>query len=700
MSRVRQLKAWAAPLGVSLIALAMAFLVGLPAGARALTVWHVNSTADNGPGSCLPGPKCTLRDAIASASAGDEILVPKGTYALATNQLQISKNVTIVGAGANLVTIKAPRADRVFEIDAGVALTMVGVTVTGGAIDGNGGGFLVFGTLNLYDSHVTNNLGLSLGGGIYSVGTVLVVNTTISGNNSSGGGGIFNDTAGKLTVEDSTIARNSTKGQGGGIGDASTNVTTITNTTIAANTASGSGNQGGGIYDANGRAGLFATNVTIDANSAPIGANVYFNNLSAGGLENTIVANPLGGGSNCGTTGAEPKSLGHNLEDDAGTVAPPSCGFVAASDLSGVNPKLGPLTSNGGPTKTMALLSGSPAIDHGMTVPGVTTDQRGDTRPVGAAPDIGAYEYGALVDVRLVGIATNPVQVGHHLTYRLTVSNLGPTSDTASGVRVIQTLPAGVSFDPTGSSGSCAPSGPGKVACVVGNLASGKSIVVKVVVVPSHTGITSSTATSSSDGTDPNPGNNTMAFASSVRDIPAVITNAANPVAYRGATVHGSVNANNAPTKYWFEYGSTTAYGSKTPVQGAAGLTATAVLSKLHGLAPGKLYHFRVVAQNALGTVRGADQTFFTAYVPVIHANPPRVRPGENIHVYGSVGVCPPGSTVTVVSKAFSDAHTYQGEGAIYTTVKTGGLFSIHAQIPDSRKAGAYKISALCGHFP
>jgi hypothetical protein len=55
---------------------------------------------------------------------------------------------------------------------------------------------------------------------------------------------------------------------------------------------------------------------------------------------------------------------------------------------------------------------------------------------------------------------------------------------------------------------------------------------------------------------------------------------------------------------------------------------------------------------------------------------------------------------VSVLSKAFSDAHTYQGEGAIYTSVHTGGLFSVHAQIPTSRKAGPYKISALCGHFP
>jgi hypothetical protein len=84
----------------------------------------------------------------------------------------------------------------------------------------------------------------------------------------------------------------------------------------------------------------------------------------------------------------------------------------------------------------------------------------------------------------------------------------------------------------------------------------------------------------------------------------------------------------------------------------------------------------------------------------VVHVNPAQVKPGERIHVYGSVGECPMDSGVTVVSKAFSDAHTYQGAGAIYTTAGRGGKFSVRTRIPASRKARPYKISALCGHFP
>ena len=59
-------------------------------------------------------------------------------------------------------------------------------------------------------------------------------------------------------------------------------------------------------------------------------------------------------------------------------------------DLINTDPLLGPLANNGGPTQTMALLPGSPAIDAGVTVAGVTTDQRGVLRPQGFAPDIGA----------------------------------------------------------------------------------------------------------------------------------------------------------------------------------------------------------------------------------------------------------------------------------------------------------------------
>jgi hypothetical protein len=114
---------------------------------------------------------------------------------------------------------------------------------------------------------------------------------------------------------------------------------------------------------------------------------------SGGGIENSgrltaitsLFANPVGGNLVL-KAGAVFVSLGHNLFADKPTVA------LSPTDLIDTNPMLGPLASNGGPTLTQALLPGSPAINAGVPVPGVTTDQRGLYRPQGAAPDIGAFE--------------------------------------------------------------------------------------------------------------------------------------------------------------------------------------------------------------------------------------------------------------------------------------------------------------------
>jgi len=123
---------------------------------------------------------------------------------------------------------------------------------------------------------------------------------------------------------------------------------TITNSTISGNSATGSG---GGIW------GGFA------------GSNSIFANENGGNVTN-----------------GEVTSLGHNLFTDT----PP--GTLLPTVLLNTDPLLGPLADNGGPTFTMALLPGSPAIDTGSASAGVTADQRGIPRPQGTAPDIGAFE--------------------------------------------------------------------------------------------------------------------------------------------------------------------------------------------------------------------------------------------------------------------------------------------------------------------
>jgi len=168
--------------------------------------------------------------------------------------------------------------------------------------------------------------------------------------------------------------------RGGGIDSGGT--ATINNSTISGNTARyGSG---GGI-DSGGTATI--NNSTISGNTAQYASGIY----GTATIQNSIVANNSGG--NCSGTLT---SKGYNLSGDN------TCNFNNIGDLNNTDPMLGPLQNNGGPTQTMALSSGSPAIDAGRPsgcTDGqghlLTTDQRGkprhDTEDSGGC-DMGAYE--------------------------------------------------------------------------------------------------------------------------------------------------------------------------------------------------------------------------------------------------------------------------------------------------------------------
>jgi hypothetical protein len=94
---------------------------------------------------------------------------------------------------------------------------------------------------------------------------------------------------------------------------------------------------------------------------------------------------------------------------------------------------------------------------------------------------------------------------------------------------------------------------------------------------------------------------------------PIVSTGAATAVTTTSATLHGTVNPDNLPTTYHFQYGTTTAYGHSTPSLSAGSDYAVhAVAAAISGLAPGTTYHFRIVATNATGTSVGVDRTFTT----------------------------------------------------------------------------------------
>jgi CSLREA domain-containing protein len=219
--------------------------------------------------------------------------------------------------------------------------------------------------------------------------------TVAHGNNEdpdSGGGGIFN-WGGTLEVTDSTFSQNSAI-SGGGI--ANGGALTLANSTVSQNSA---GRTGGGIVN-----GLLmeATNSTFYKNSAS-GSGGGIANYDTATLRNTIVASSTSGG-NCTTpitdgddTIEHPLPItdgGYNIEDTN------TCGFDQANNSKpDTDPLLDPegLQDNGGPTKTVALQATSPAIDsvpegtNGCATD-ITTDQRGEARPYGAACDAGAFE--------------------------------------------------------------------------------------------------------------------------------------------------------------------------------------------------------------------------------------------------------------------------------------------------------------------
>jgi hypothetical protein len=282
---------------------------------------------------------------------------------------------------------------------------------SGGGIDNNNGA-----TLTVTNSTIAYN-SANHGGGIFNSGTLTVTNSTIAYNSADNGGGIGG--GGTMTITNSTIAHNSTDGVGCGFFLEGYGTLTVTNSTIAYNSAT----EGGGIGILNGT--LTVTNSTIAYNSAEFGGG----GISGGSLSNfgiltvtnsTIAYNSadgIGGGGISGDATLYNTIVARNANGDIlGTVAPSSAynligtggsgGLVNGVDGNQVgvaNPGLGPLADHGGPTQTIVLLTGSPAIDKGnnalavdpMTHQTLNTDQRGPgfVRIVNGTVDIGAFEF-------------------------------------------------------------------------------------------------------------------------------------------------------------------------------------------------------------------------------------------------------------------------------------------------------------------
>lgn len=247
------------------------------------------------------------------------------------------------------------------------------LTITRTLFDANdtGGGISACGPVEISDSIIRNSTGR---GGLMRGGSLTMTGTTVQGNASSGSGAGLIFVAGTHVLRNCTVSTNSSAADGGGIA-VSGGTVTLDHVTVAGNTAdsyaSGIGD-GGGIW--------------VD------GAGTQVNLLSV------ILADNVDSGGqypDCRVNAGTLTSLGYNLlETYSGCVTP------IATDLTGLDPSLGPLADNGGLTPTHTLTAGSPALETGTCLDStggpLATDQRGMLRPQpsGGACDIGAYEKG------------------------------------------------------------------------------------------------------------------------------------------------------------------------------------------------------------------------------------------------------------------------------------------------------------------
>lgn len=198
-----------------------------------LAVFSVTNTNNAGTGS--------LRQAVldANASAGADVIEfaggLAGTIALSGGELLVSDSLSINGPGANILSISAGNSSRVFNFAAGTSFLRRLSIAQGHAT--SGGGVSNAGTLSVEGCDISSNSAVA-GGAISNTGTLTVLGSTFAYNSSSGsGGGLYNDAGGIMSVVNCTITNNTTSGQyGGGIDTLGT--LTVSNSTITYNAAS------------------------------------------------------------------------------------------------------------------------------------------------------------------------------------------------------------------------------------------------------------------------------------------------------------------------------------------------------------------------------------------------------------------------------------------------------------------------------
>ncbi len=611
------------------LAIVLGALFGPGVASAAATTWQVTSTGDPASGTACPATgtsPCTLRQAISQAVSGDTIDVPAGHITLtpALGPLLINASITIDGAGQGSTIVDGGGANRVIHIDtpdgvdeSNATVTLENMTVTGGSVtrspaQTNAGGAGIqadtSGGLHLVGVTVTGNSFTASsvatdafeigGGGIFSLSTVVLTNSSVTHNKmtidgaqeDSGGGGVFMQ-SGDLILAGSAVSDNTatvTEGSpsfgnngGGGVYMADgTNDLIIESSTLAGNTfrvptpvGNDANDDGGGAVFQLGTS-ILTRQSTFSGNDADLRGD-----LSAAG--GGAIVDKGGGSAYTNTTfSGNTVQLTQAMIDQGG-------GAIYYGD-SGVSSLANDTFAGNSATSTPTSLNpmGASIYDEGTALlPADTIFSSGSASTVNCVQnsgDPGTVESGGYNVYDDSSNSCDLHAAGDQLSSSL---HLGPLADNGGPAETVALL-AGSAAINAGNPGGCTD-------------AFGHAL-----------------ATDERGVARPEPAGGRCDVGAYEVAPPVASTGIAGALGNGTATLQGTaVNPDVLAGTAHFQYGTTTKYGKTTSAQAVGAQSTVALRAALKKLARGT-YHYRIVVTNPDGTTYGADSTFYVSSAP------------------------------------------------------------------------------------